>query len=206
MALNMKDNFRVPGMSFGLLKAHIYLQRKSFAVFRLSRWSVTNQSLTSCDRHALLSHKDDNLASYLIRCPRTGSYVFSVYAAPSGGQTTADMACVYRYQLRCLEASTSACAMPLASTRWHHCRLIEPMVGDLPANARVRFTIDSTVATEMLATVKQSSWQRLERTGRLWQGTINTGSERGKLMVYGRFDPTREKYVPLMEYRITDSS
>ena len=80
------------------------------------------------------------------------------------------------------------------------------MVGDLPANARVRFTIDSAVAIELLATVNQGGWQQLEKTGRLWLGTISTGSEQGKLVVYGRFDPTREKYVPLMEYRVTASS
>ena len=170
------------------------------------RWSSTNRSLTSFDRHALLHRKDDNLASYVIRCPRSGSYVFSVYAAPCGGQTTPAMACVYRYLLRCLEPGKTTSAMPQASTRWHHCRLVEPMVGDLPANARVRFTVDSAVAMEMLATVNQGGWQALEKTGRLWQGTISTGSDEGKLMVYGRFDPTREKYVPLMEYRIVASS
>ena len=50
----------------------------------------------------------------------------------------------------------------------------------------------------------------LTRTGNTWEAVVQTGEVgvegSGKLVVYGRFDKTSDKFVPLLSYVIREHS
>lgn len=167
----------------------------------MTRWNHRDRKLEPCDRYAFVVHRSEHVISYVIHCPKRGGYVFSLYA---GDKRHPDSTCIYRYYVECSAPIENSFPLPKASKRWQHCRLIEPLNGDLPASKRVRFRIESAMAVEIVVNVN-GTWHGLRRSGNMWQGSVNTGDNGGKLSIYGRFDKTKEKYVPLLEYQVKAS-
>ncbi len=170
--------------------------------YSLKRWDIRDRTLSDYDRHAILKHRSDTFATFIIHCPRRGNYVFTTYATDAEGHDE-DMKCVHRYFIECKSPMLDAAPMPKASRRWKHCKLVEPLTGDLPLQTEVKFKIESKRAVD-ISVVINDQWLGLEANGRVWQGRIYTGHQPGKAMVYGRFDANSEKYIPLLEYRIKD--
>ena len=95
--------------------------------------------------------------------------------------------------------------------RWNGCRLVEPLDGELAPRSKVRFRIESSSAVELVANVSGvGAWTWLERSGDVWEALVETGDVpadgRGRLQVYGRFDATSDKYVPLLDYVVREPS
>ena len=161
-------------------------------------WNHRDRKLEEHDRYAFVMHRSDNMISYVIHCPRRGGYVFSLMASNTD---SSDAKCICRYYIECRSPSENSFPLPKASKRWQHCRLVEPMKGNLPLKTRTRFRIESASALELVVSIG-GAWHALQRSGDLWQGYVNTGEEKGKLSVYGRFDKGKDKYIPLLEYHV----
>ena len=69
---------------------------------------------------------------------------------------------------------------------------------------------DRSCAVELLANVSGGKWTSLERSGNTWEALVETGDVgddgRGRLQIYGRFDASSDKYVPLLDYVIREPS
>ena len=168
----------------------------------LQQWNKRDRVLESYDRYALLKLRTPDMAAFLVRCPRRGHYVFGLFGS-EGDTTTADMPCVYRCLIECKVPVEDAKPMPKMSKRWKNCKLIEPLTEELAPDTRIQFKIESKVAVEM-AVVNNKKWTNLERTGERWQGSVTTGNRSGKLLVCGRFDRSKDKFIPLIEYKVKD--
>ena len=164
-------------------------------------------ALVDCDRYALLQKRDSaGAAKWIVRCPKPGFYAVSIMA--SLGDESAR--CVYRYLVDCRRPCAEARPMPRATTRWNYCQLVEPLDGELAPRSKIRFRIESSAAVELLANVSGGAWTALERSGDVWEALVETGDVgddgRGRLQVYGRFDASSDKYVPLLDYVIREPS
>ncbi|KAK2164612.1 hypothetical protein LSH36_61g07055 [Paralvinella palmiformis] len=164
----------------------------------LTLWNHRDRKLEEYDRYAFAVHRSEHMVSYAIHCPKRGGYVFSMFASD---EQRVDPKCIYRYYIECSSPTENTFPLPKASKRWQHCRLIDPLNGNLPLRSRVRFRIESAVAVEIVVNVN-GTWHGLHKSGNMWQGSVNTGENRTKLSVYGRFDKSKEKYVPLLEYQV----
>lgn len=169
----------------------------------LRRWDVRDRAMTEVQRYAYPKVITDLLAVYVVRPPRRGFYVLSIYAVhnEAGDQ---DPRCVYRYCLDCRAPTLQTAPLPHATRRWRHCKLVEPQDGDLHVRSDVRFRIDSH-RLQGCAVAVGSHWTELKVIdGKNWVATVNTGRKPDKLTVYGRFDKDREKYVPMLEYQLKE--
>lgn len=187
LALSMRSSVRM-SHSFGLFNP----KDRTFADF---------------DRFAFLKHKGDSLASYIIRCPRRGLYLLSIMAelCSEDNQPVGNTHCIFRYLIHCKQSSQEHKLQPFPKTskRWQHCKLLSPLVGDLPPNTRISFKLDSTTVREIVV-VMGEKWHYLERSGNTWQGVVHTGPAPGKLFVYGRTESGKKKYIPYLEYFIVN--
>lgn len=167
-------------------------------------YNTKDRSFTDYDRFVFPKHKGDSIVSYIIRCPVRGTYVFTIMAEMFSDEkhTSGKSHAIFKYFIDCKSASSHRKeAFPKTSKRWSHCKLLSPYCGDLPANADVRFKLDSTVAHE-IAVVVGDNWTHLDFSGSIWQGVVNTGSAPGKVFVYSRPDRQKKKYIPFLEYYV----
>ena len=171
----------------------------------LKRWDPRDRTMADFDRFAFMRHRNDTRATFVVRCPRRGQYVLSLYGNLAESSNTDDeMPCINRYYIECKAPVLDACALPKATRRWKYCRLLEPMQGDLTINTDVHFKVESKHALDIAVSI-EGKWHGLELSETTWHGTIFTGPSPGKAMVYGRFDPAKEKYIPLLEYRLVET-
>ena len=165
----------------------------------LQMWSYRDRELQDHDRFALLRHRNTDTASFTVTCPQKGHYVFSILAEDGASEHGPEL--VYRYLVDCRVAAQDARQFPRASKRWQHCKLIEPLQGDLPLEAQVVFRIESEVATEIVVVI-HGVWNALQNQNGLFQGVISTGKQQGKAIIYAKFGGGKAKYIPCLEYNI----
>jgi len=162
-------------------------------------------SLLDCDRYAVLQTYARGSATWLVRCPKFGLYALSVSAAVGEDESK----CVYRFLIDCQKPVASARPLPRATPRWRHCRLVEPLDGEMLAKSRVRFRIQSNAAQELLVNAG-GAWTSLTRNGHSWEAVVPTGDVgvegSAKLVVYGRFDANSDKYIPLLNYIVREQT
>lgn len=125
----------------------------------LRRWRAG--SLHDFDRYAVLRTYARGTATWVVRCPKPGLYALSITAALDSGATGPPV-CVYRFLVDCQRPVVDARPMPRTTARWRHCRLVEPLDGELVAGSTVKFALESTEAVELVvntaaATVSNSS-------------------------------------------------
>ena len=169
----------------------------------LHLWNKRDRTLKEYDRYGLLKLRTHDFAAFLIRCPRKGHYVFALFAAEEGSASSADLQCIYRCLIDCKHPVEGARSMPKMSKRWKNCKLIEPLTEELAPDTRVNFKLESKLAVE-ISVVNNGKWTSLARTGRVWEGALTTAGRSGKLLVCGRFDQGKEKFIPLIEYKVKD--
>ena len=78
--------------------------------------------------------------------------------------------------------SETASAFPLTytTTRKYKCRLLEPLVRDIPANSEVQFQFTSPELTELLVNKKIHT----KENGDVWR-IVTESDESGNLILYG---------------------
>ena len=170
----------------------------------LGQWDYRDRQLTEKDRYAFLRVKKDRSAEFLIRCPRKGLYVFSVFAVDAHDQES-DMTCIYRYLVDCRQPHFDCYEMPKYSKRWKNAKLHEPMNYCLERSCDAIFRLEVKRASEVVVQVGEN-WHNLHQDVKspLWEGSVYTGNHRGRIMIYARYESNAEKYVPLMEYKVVE--
>ena len=170
----------------------------------LKYWNHRDKKLLECDRHAMLTLRTDDSALFTVQCSRRGNFIFLMYAA-SRDAPSSEMECVFRYLINCRTPVSRAVPLPRASRRWRNCRLIEPMCGDLTTQSKVRFRLESDLAEELVVSL-HGKWFTLKKSegSSMWQGEMYTGDKPGKATVYGRFDSTKDKYIPMLEFSVKE--
>ena len=170
----------------------------------LAHWDYRDRKLIDMDRYAFLRVRKESSAEFVVRCPRKGLYVFTLFANDAKDNEY-DMKCIYRYLIDCRQSHFDCYQMPKYSKRWKNAKLHEPMNYCLERGTDVIFRLEVKRASEIVVQ-EGNNWHNLYHDGKaaLWHGTIYTGNRRGKLMVYARYESNAEKFVPLMEYKVID--
>lgn len=149
-------------------------------------FDVSDGAITDIDRYVFLRSRNDKGANYLIRCPREGFFIFSLFAADVGGESSS-LDCAFRYLVICQEPSPTVAKFPKTYQKWHRCSLMEPLAGDLHTDKHVAFRLDVPQALEMFVVIGEV-WHHLKRrVGCAWEGHVPTGSVPGTAKVYARF-------------------
>ena len=113
--------------------------------------------------------------------------------------------CLERLLYDCQFPQMDAKPFPKASKRFKHCRVVEPLEGDLSPETEVTFRMESKRAVDMMVVFNNKSHGLKNSGTRMWQRTVHINVPTGKVMVYGRFDANSDKYIPLLEYHIANT-
>ncbi|XP_071093704.1 hillarin-like [Haliotis cracherodii] len=168
-------------------------------------FDVADESVQDIDRYVFLRSRNDTGATYLVRCPKEGFYIFSLFCAdPTGDKTSLD--CAYRYLVICQEPSPSGNAFPKTFPKWQRCTLYEPVGGDLMTDKRYTFRLDVPQAVEVFLVIGDI-WHHLKRKlGFTWETNVNTGNSTGSATIYARFPAGKDQslFSQLLEYELVD--
>lgn len=168
-------------------------------------YDTSDESVTDIDRYVFLRSRTDTNATYLIRCPRDGYYIFSLYASGSDkeGQT---LDCAYRYLIINQEANPNVTVFPKTYHRWQRCTLHEPVSGDLMTNKRYMFRLDVPQAVEVFLVIGEIWYHLKRKLGFTWEANINTGKNTGTAKVYARFTAERDAsiFAHLLDFELVD--
>ncbi len=170
----------------------------------LRLWDPRDRTLVDYDRYAFMKFRSDALATYLVSFPRKGVYVFTLFASDQDNKEDPPQ-CVYKYFIECKVPKKDAQPFPKASRRWKYCKLLEPLTGDLDVNKKVRFVLESKMASEVTVVINDQ-WYSLHNNGKVWDGVVDMGTWQGKVTMYGKFDAKSDKFIPLLEYKLIDKS
>ncbi|KAK6190125.1 hypothetical protein SNE40_002058 [Patella caerulea] len=169
-------------------------------------YDVNDESVEDIDRYVFLRSRTDTAANYLVRCPKEGFYIFSLFAAgaDSKGETT-NLECAFRYLVICQEPSPSTAAFPKTFHKWQKCTLHEPISGDLMTNKRYNFKLDVPSAVEVFVVIGDF-WNHLKRkVGFTWEGNIMTSKD-DVAKIIARFQAGRDQstFPQLLEYQLVE--
>ncbi|XP_041348843.1 hillarin-like isoform X2 [Gigantopelta aegis] len=168
-------------------------------------FDVGDESVTDIDRFVFLRSRNDTVANYLVRCPKEGFYIFSLFCADTAIDAHS-LDCAYRYLVICQEPSPNTGAFPKTYHKWNRCTLYEPIAGDLLTDKRYNFRMDVPQAVEVFVVIG-SMWHHLKRKlGFSWEANINVGSQPGPAKVHARFQAGRDAstFPQLLEFEITE--
>lgn len=143
----------------------------------------------------------------MIRCPKEGFYIFSLYATEGEGENQT-LDCAYRYLIICQEPNPAVVAFPKTYHRWQRCTLHEPVSGDLMTNKRYTFRLDIPQAIEVFVVIGDL-WHHLKRKlGSTWEGIIHTGNVAIVLKVYARFSAGKDAslFAHLLDYELVEDA
>lgn len=167
----------------------------------LRRWDPRDRSMTDYDRYVLYRERSTHVAAFDLQLPRRGLFVFSIYVT-NPDDPASPMISIYKYLIDCKSPNLEAFPFPKASKRFKHCRVVEPLCGDLSPETEVTFRLESRRAVGMMVVFNNKSYQ-LKQEGRVWHGRVYLNIPTGKVMVYARFESSGDKYIPLLEYHIS---
>ncbi|KAL3856221.1 hypothetical protein ACJMK2_010998 [Sinanodonta woodiana] len=166
----------------------------------------SNGEVQDIDRYVFLKSRNNTGAIYMIRCPKEGFYIFSLYASESS--ETTDMDCAYRYLVICQQPNPSVNAFPKTYHRWQRCTLHEPIYGDLMTNKRYTFRLEVPNAVEVFV-VMGEYWYHLKRKlGFTWEGSIPTSKSATTLKIYARLNAERDCsiFAHLLDYELVEDA
>ena len=170
-------------------------------------YDTSDESVTDIDRYVFLRSRTDTHATYMIRCPRDGYYIFSLYAACSDqeGQT---LDCAYRYLIINQEANPTVTVFPKTYHRWQRCTLHEPVSGDLMTNKRYMFRLDVPQAVEVFLVIGEIWYHLKRKLGFSWEGNVNTGKSSGTAKIYARFSAERDAsiFAHLLDFELVNDA
>ncbi|GAB1602122.1 hillarin [Argonauta hians] len=165
-------------------------------------------SISDIDRYVFLRSRSDKVTTYLIRCPKEGFYIFSLYAADGSKDDSQTLDCVYRYLVVSQEANPSVNVFPKTFHRWQKCTLYEPLSGDLLTGRRYIFRLDVPRAVEVFV-VNGDMWSHLKkRVGCTWEGSVLMPGTVGVTKVLARFPVDRDSslFAHLLDYELTQDA
>ena len=164
-------------------------------------------AVNDIDRYVFLKFRNEAGATYMIRCPKEGFYIFSLYATEGEGEDQT-LDCAYRYLIICQEPNPAVVPFPRTYHRWQRCTLHEPVSGDLMTNKRYTFRLDIPQATEVFVVVGDV-WNHLKRKlGFTWEGIVHTGGVATVLKVYARFSAGKDCsiFAHLLDYELVEDA
>ncbi|KAL4224104.1 hypothetical protein ACF0H5_017558 [Mactra antiquata] len=166
-------------------------------------------AINDIDRYVFLKSRNELGATYMIRCPKEGFYIFSLYAAQTeGSPDSQSLDCAYRYLIICQEPNPAVMVFPKTYHRWQRCTLHEPVSGDLMTNKRYTFRLDIPQASEVFVVIGDI-WHHLKRKlGFTWEGNIHTGNVAQVLKVFARFVHTKESsiFAHMLDYELVEDA
>lgn len=171
-------------------------------------FDVSDGAITDIDRYVFLRSRNDTGANYLIRCPKEGFYIFSLYAADLTGESHS-LDCAFRYLVICQEPSPTTSMFPKTYQKWHRCALHEPLTGDLVTDRRVMFRLDIPQAIEAFVVINEIWYHLYRKVGCAWEGSIYTGHATGVAKVYARFQgATKDQSIfsQMLDYQIVEDT
>ncbi|XP_021342152.1 hillarin-like isoform X1 [Mizuhopecten yessoensis] len=170
-------------------------------------FDVSDNSVSDIDRYVFLRSRTDALANYMVRCPKEGFYIFSLYAA-DGENEAQTLDCAYRYLIICQEPNPAVNVFPKTFHRWQRCTLHEPVSGDLMTHKRYTFRVDVPKAVEVFLVIGEI-WHHLKRKlAFTFEGNINTGGTPCTAKIYARFSNERDSslFAHLLDYELVDDA
>lgn len=173
-------------------------------------FDVHDGSISDIDRFVFLRSRNEKGANYLVRCPKEGFYIFSLFAADttSAGEAANNLDCAMRYLIICQEPSPSVGEFPKTCARWQRCTLHEPLAGDLLTDKRYIFKMDIPQAVEVFVVIGDIYHHLKRKIGFTWEGQILTSSHSGMAKVIARFQAGKDQSVfsPMLEYKILEDT
>ncbi|XP_076434790.1 hillarin-like [Babylonia areolata] len=175
------------------LDLNLTLERDLKLTHTFQYFDVEDGAIADIDRYVFLRSRSDRGANFLVRCPKEGFYIFSIYAADAttttssssssstGTQHQQNLDCAVRYLVICQEPSPGAAQFPKTCARWQRCTLHEPLCGDLLTDKRYVFRLDVPQALEVFVVVGGGGggevlYHHLKRkVGCAWEGQVMTG-------------------------------
>ncbi|KAK3084608.1 hypothetical protein FSP39_016209 [Pinctada imbricata] len=166
-------------------------------------FDVKDGSVTDIDRFVFLRARSEDGASYLVRCPKKGYYIFSLYASDAENDT---LDCAYRYLVISQEANPTTNAFPKTFHKWQRCTLHEPISGDLMTNRRYSFRLDIPQAVEVFLVIGEIWHHFKKKVGNSWEANINTGKSSGTAKIYARYavDKDASTFSHLLDYELVE--
>lgn len=155
-------------------------------------------------RYVFVKNKDNSSLSFLVRCPMSGKYVFTLYGTrvTSPDDSHVPSECLFRYLLECKQPPKEIRPLPRVCHRWYSTTLLEPLYGDLEKEKKVTFRIQTTVAADVAMLVGEVWYHFKEIASSIWEGIILTGKTPGKAKLYAKLDKDRSRFSPLLEFEI----
>lgn len=202
-----------------MIEINFYLTQKDTRLTHTFQYfDVSDSSISDIDRFVFLRSRSDAGANYLVRCPKEGFFIFSLYAADMGGNKTGEggdkqsggstsLDCAFRYLIICQEPSANVAMFPKTFQKWHQCALHEPLTGDLYTGKLVMFRMDVPVALEVFVVIGQIWYHLKRKVGSSWEGQVPTGALTGNATVYARFSgPERDTslFSQILDYQIVE--
>lgn len=165
-------------------------------------------SVNDIDRYVFLKSRNEEGAIYMIRCPKEGFYIFSLYATMSEGMDNQSLDCAYRYLIICQEPNPAVMVFPKTYHRWQRCTLHEPVSGDLMTNKHYTFRLDIPQASEVFVVIGDIWYHLKRKLGFTWEGSIHTGSVAQVLKVMARFVHGKESsiFAHLLDYELIEDA
>ena len=166
-------------------------------------------TVNDIDRYVFLKSRNETGATYMIRCPKEGFYIFSLYASQSEGGDTQSLDCAYRYLIICQEPNPAVVAFPRTYHRWQRCALHEPVSGDLMTNKRYTFRLDVPQAAEVFVVIGDMYHHLKRKLGFTWEGNIPTGNAATTVKVVARFALTGKEcsiFAHLLDYELVEDA
>ena len=149
-------------------------------------------------------------ASYVLRLPQRGLYVFAIFAAPTNHKSPV-LECVCRYLIQCntFKSDTTPLPRPYPKVQpyWMKCHLYEPTVGDIKIDKNIQFRLQVTDAAAV-AVIVGPQWFYLKKDdekSEMWKGLAHTGKDESHCLdVYASFKHKPKDFCPLLEYDLVD--
>lgn len=166
-------------------------------------FDMNDSSITDIDRYVFLRSRTDKGATYMIRCPNEGFYIFSLYGAGDKDDTQT-LECIYRYLVVCQEPNPAVNVFPNTFHRWQKCTLYEPLSGDLLTGRRYMFRLEIPRAVEVFV-VNGETWTHLKRRiGYSWEGSVPMPNTAGTTKVIARFTMEKDTsmFAHLLDYEL----
>lgn len=161
--------------------------------------------LAEVERLVFQRYIDKTFVSFIIRFPRRGIYVFSIYAGEREKESSM-LNCVCRYVIQCnARVAQAPRPYPKILQYWYKCRLHEPTFGELRLNKNVKFKLEVANA-DAVAVIVGQQWFYLKRDdeGKTWEGAAHTGKDiRATADVYARYRDSDSDFYPLLQYTLT---
>ncbi|KAL3856219.1 hypothetical protein ACJMK2_010996 [Sinanodonta woodiana] len=164
--------------------------------------------ISDFQRFIFVKSQERDSITYQIRCPLQGKYVFSILGSKidsangNAEENNGNHDCLFRYLLECRQPARDKRPLPRACHRWLNSTLLEPTMGDIPADKSVTFRVRAPQAADVAMLLGDSWFHFKEIADSIWEGTVYTGTSSGKAKLYAKLDKKKSRFSPLLEFQI----